>query len=100
MIPRFEVVQILPTLFGRTGPNGTAGQVTWLHNKRSWLAAGLDAHSLFNVDPLLLNADFVDAVPTNLHWPFGLKLGPDSPAFGLGFHNFDYGPRQTIASKP
>ena len=65
--------------------------VATLHSRADWLAAGLDAHSLWDVDPLLLNAD----AATNPNFPFGIKLGAGSPAFALGFHNFAYGPRQS-----
>jgi len=65
--------------------------VATLHGHADWLAAGLDAHSLWDVDPLLLNAD----AATNPNFPFGIKLGAGSPAFALGFHNFAYGPRQS-----
>ena len=58
--------------------------------KESWQKAGLDRHSLFDVDPLLRNADRRQSAD----WPFGIHLDDKSPALGVGgFHNFDYGPR-------
>eukprot|EP00937_MAST-01D_sp_MAST-1D-sp2_P000443 g443.t1 len=73
-------------------------------NRTAWAAAGLDRHSLFDVDPLVLNA--TPPLPGQAGggaggggagggrgWPFGIRLAPGSPAFGLGFHNFAYGPR-------
>ena len=59
-------------------------------NRTKWTQLGLDAHSLFDVDPLLRNVD----PATNPRWPFGIVLAPGSPAFDLGFRNFAYGPRQ------
>ena len=67
-----------------------AANITWSCGKKSWLAAGLDQHSLFDVDPMLRNAERADSDD----WPFGIRLDDKSPALGLGgFKNFAYGPR-------
>ena len=70
--------------------------VTFMQGKASWHAAGLDRHSLFDVDPMILNA----RREASTDWPFGIRLADASPALGRpgGFVNFAYGPRNRNAN--
>ena len=69
--------------------------VTFIEGKASWHAAGIDKHSLFDVDPMIRNAKKQESAD----WPFGIHLDDASPALGMGgFQNFEYGPRSRMST--
>jgi len=70
--------------------NGSSKGVAICPNYTVWTkVAGLDVHSLFGTDPLLLGAE-----PGQDDFPFHIRVADASPAVTkFGFQNFEYGPR-------